>query len=416
MPYKQVQSSRYFKLEDNREHIYYNVRYNNAFNGVDSSASNNTAINITTSNILEKQSDYECAVDYWSIRGQIPVMIMKINAGTNTDINATPYGFCFRYGGIDYAQNIIYTSDQAVPNLPRSPNDNNGIQDLTNNYYYIYTFQKFIDLMNTAMEGAYTAFNAVNAGIHSSAPFFQYEEKTGLISLIAEYSYSSGNVGNKAEVFVNSLLFNYVESIKVLFLGYNQANNKDFKFDFTLRKGNSLGYAIPPNAITNPPDHIILSQEYDLRYLWCDIKQIIITSSSISTREEYLPSSVNPQAFNLVKRAPPITIFPPPPFNNVNSISLLNNEFNPTKKTVLSFFDIDLTTEANTVSWRQYIKYDPKIKKYMDLVNDSPLNQVNIEVNMITGDGTILPLQVPSEAQFNIKFQFRKKIKNMDYH
>ena len=52
----------------------------------------------------------------------------------------------------------------------------------------------------------------------------------------------------------------------------------------------------------------------------------------------------------------------------------------------------------------------------MDLVNDSPLNQVNIEVNMITGDGTILPLQVPSEAQFNIKFQFRKKIKNMDYH
>ena len=77
MPYKQVQSSRYFKLEDNREHIYYNVRYNNAFNGVDSSASENTAINISTSNILEKQSDYECAVDYWSIRGQIPVMIMK---------------------------------------------------------------------------------------------------------------------------------------------------------------------------------------------------------------------------------------------------------------------------------------------------------------------------------------------------
>ena len=401
MPYKQVQSSRYFKLEDNREHIYYNVRYNNAFNGVDSSASENTAINITTSNILEKQSDYECAVDYWSIRGQIPVMIMKINAGTNTNINATPYGFCFRYGGVDYAQNIIYTSDQAVPNLPRSPNDNNGIQDLTNNYYYIYTFQKFIDLMNTAIEGAYTAFNAVNAGIHSSSPFFQYEEKTGLISLIAEYSYSSGNVGNKAEVFVNALLFNYIECIKVLFLGYNQANNKDFKFDFTLRKGNSLGYAIPPNAITNPPDHIILSQEYDLRYLWCDIKQILITSSSISTREEYLPSSVNPQAFQQI----------------VNGTTVLrNNEFNPTKTTVLSFFDIDLSTEANTVSWRQYIKYDPRIKKYMDLVNDSPLNQVNIEVNMITGDGTILPLQVPSEAQFNIKFQFRKKIKNMDYH
>tara|TARA_R110002073_G_scaffold130197_3_gene276841 strand:- start:677 stop:1885 length:1209 start_codon:yes stop_codon:yes gene_type:complete len=402
MSYKRVQTNSQFQLKDGREHVYYNIRYNNAFDGVNSASSDNTVINLTTSNILEKQSDYDCAIDFWSIRGQIPVMIMKINEGLNPNINSTPYGFCFSYLGNNYPSNIIYTSDQAVENLPLPPNLNNGIQDLTNNYYYIYTFQKFLDLMNTAMESAYTNFNIAHPAIHSSAPFFQYDEVNGLISLVAEYSYSSGNVGNKAEVFVNALLFNYIESIKVLFLGYNQSNNKDFKFDFTLKKGNMSAYAIPPNLITNPPSHIIVSQEYDLRYLWANIKQILITSSSIATREEYLPFSINPQQFQQT-------------INGKRTIP--NNQFNPTKTNVLSYYDIDITNDGAGAgaNWRQYIRYDPFQLKYMDLVNDSPLNVINIEVYMITGDGVVLPLQIPSEAQFNIKFQFRKKLKNFTY-
>ena len=373
---------------DDTKHIYYDVRIDNAYNGVDSSASENCSYQKQSIDILEKQSNYELCVEHWSLRGQIPVMIAKIQEGNNTNINLMPFSVCFESStGVDFKQDLIYTPpiiNNSIPN-PRPPSENNGLQDNSSRYYHIYTFQLFIDIINNAFESAYQAFNAVNAGIHASAPWVQYNYDTGTLKLIAEYSYSSGGPANRAKVFCNALLFNYLESICVLFNGYNQVNGKDYLFDFTLLVGNVLAYAVPPNALTNPPDYIQLQQEYDLRYLWCNVKQILITSSSISTREEYLPEIVRPQA-----------------------IERKNNPFNPASLPLLSYYDIVLNG-ADGASWRQNIYYEPKVRKWIDLVSDNALNNISIDIFIQLDNGEILPLSLPSDATANIRLLFRRK-------
>lgn len=377
------------KLNDEEKHIYYDVRIDNSYNGTDSSASERCVYNSQTINILENQKDYQLAVSNWTLRGQIPVMIAKIVEGTNTNINLMPFSVCFESStGVDFKQDLIYTPpiiNNSIPN-PRPPSENNGLQDNSNRYYHIYTFQLFIDIINNAFESAYQAFNAVNGGIHASAPWVQYNYENGHLSLIAEYSYSSGGNPNRAKVFCNALLFNYLESICVLFNGYNQTNGKDYQFDFTILTGNVLAYAIPPNAITNPPDYVQLQQEYDLRYLWCNVKQILITSSSISTRQEYLAPIVRPQA-----------------------ITQRNNSFNPSSLSLLSYYDILLDNQGGA-SWRQNIYYQPKFYKWIDLTSDGALNNINVEIFIQTNTGEILPLSLPSEANAHIRLLFRKRI------
>jgi hypothetical protein len=373
-------------LRDESEHIYYDIRLENQFDGVDSSASTNASYNKQTSNILQRQSDYELAVSFWSLRGQIPIFVCPILEGTNNFINDTPFGVCFSFAGNDYPVRLIYTPDSTVnAPLPSSPLNNNGVQDNSSTYYYIYTFQLFISMINTAMTTSYNQFNGAHAGIHNSAPQFQYNAETGLISMIAERSYSQAG---GATVNVNALLFNYIEGIRVNFNGYNQSNFKDFNFIFTEEPFNKIGFGIPPNIVTNPPSHNKYTQEYDVRYLWANVKSILITSSSISSRDEYLPESKNPN------------------FINQN----INNAFNPNTRAVLSYYDIFLDSNGGGgANWRQYLYYDPKIYKWTDLMSDSPLNNINIEIFLQLNSGELLPLSIPCQSVATIKLLFRKK-------
>jgi hypothetical protein len=95
---------------DDTKHIYYDVRIDNAYNGVDSSSSSNCSYQKQSIDILEKQSNYELCVEHWSLRGQIPVMIAKIQEGNNTNINLMPFSVCFESAtGVDFKQDLIYT-------------------------------------------------------------------------------------------------------------------------------------------------------------------------------------------------------------------------------------------------------------------------------------------------------------------
>ena len=325
-------------------------------------------------------------VGFWSLRGQIPIFVCPILQGNNNLINDTPFGVCISFGTDDYPVRIIYSPDSIFPinQLPRPPSQNNGVQDNSSTYYYIYTFQKFITLINSAITTSYNQFNAVHPGIHGSAPAFQYDSITGLISLVAERSYSQAG---GASLNLNALLFNYLEGIRVNFNGFNQNNFKDFNFIFDELPFNQLGFSIPPNTVTNPPAYNKYTQEYDVRYLWCNIKSILITSNSISARGEYLPESANP--------------------NFINNVS---NSFNPNTRSVISYYDIFLDSSGtNGANWRQYLYYDPKIYKWIDLTSDSPLNNINIEIFIQLNSGELLPLSIPSDSVATIKLLFRKK-------
>ena len=389
-------------MSSDENYIYYNVRIDNPIDGVDNSTSPTCVYNKQTQNILEKQSDYQIAVDNWSVRCQLPVFIATIKQGTNTDINAMPFSVCYSYGGDDFKTDLVWTPEPAslvstVVPLPKSPFNNNGIQDLLTNptYYWATKYYTMVKIINTALKTSYTAFNVAHPGIHAKECWLQYDERTGLFGVVSETGYATG--ANKAEVFVDALLYKYLDTIQAKFHGYNQPNAKEYQIDFELKEGNFNSWALGnryagevPNPATTPPAYIIMNQESDARFLWSNIKSILISSNSIGVRNTYMPFAKFPQ--------------------QITNKDFTN--FNQSKKSVISYVDYNYASPSFSTqsTLHRDIFYTPKVYRWQDLISNSPLNNIHLEVQYVTEDGFILPMNLPNKASCEISLVFRKKI------
>ena len=152
-----------------RQHLYYNVRIDNPIDDLDNSPSENCVYNKQTGVILKQQSDYELAIQSWSIRANLPIFIATIEQGGNLNRNLMPFSTCFTYtiGGItyNYPTPLIWVpspgSISEYP-LPRAPGNNNGLQDLTTSptYYNNNSYLNFINIINTSLASGFADFQA----------------------------------------------------------------------------------------------------------------------------------------------------------------------------------------------------------------------------------------------------------------
>ena len=391
------------------EHIYYNLRIDNAFDGFTNETLQQAVYDKQTGAILEKQSEYEVGVESWGVRAQLPIFIAPIKQGIfnpTNNINLMPFKVCYSFttGGVttDFSTELLWTPDPKFTDTPQAPpkppSENNGLQDLFTNpgYYWCTKYQRFVDIINTALKSSYTDFNAAHGGIHAKECWLQYNAQTGLISMVAETSYATG--ANPANVFFDARLYKYIDTINAEFSQFSSLTGKDYRINFRLYEGESNGWAIGnhdagvvPNPLTSPPAYIILEQETDSRFLWSNIKQILITSSSIAVRNTYMPFYSNP--FQQQNRG--------------------YDQFNQNKKAVLSYVDYNYASPLQGASimssLSRDIYYKPKYIKWQELLSDSNLNNINVEIFYITDREQILPLNLPSDASASVNLVFRKK-------
>ena len=415
-----------------KEHIYYNIRIDNPIDGTDNSASRECVYNKQTQPIIEKQSDYEMAIESWSLRAVLPVFVATIQQGTNTNINLMPFSVCYSYttGGVttNFQTFLVwqpdYTWTQAPNQLPKAPNDNNGIQDLITSphYYDCNNFQRFVDIINNALKTSYDAFNAAHPAVHTEECWVQYDTRTGLFSIVGELSYAvgAGGIGtNKAFVFFDALLYKYIDSIPAGFNGYNNNFGKDYDITFEQKNGGSnawvhgnpyAGEVVNPQ--TSPPAYIIMDQENDCRSLWNNIKQIIISSTSITVRNEFMPFIEFPQKLQERTDGIPTGDTPLNPDGTYQNVVRSDiNTFGLEKKNIISYIDYNYASPQMAIQSSKHrdIFYKPHFYKWVDLTSDTPLNNVNIEVQFETEDGFILPVNIPNKASCSIKLAFRRK-------
>lgn len=393
--------------DTDQEHIYYNLRIDNPLDGIDNATDQTTVFDRQTQPIVRKQSDYQVAVEAWSLRAQLPIFIATIEQGTNTNINLMPFEVCYSFttGGVttDFLTQLIWTPDPkflnaAIAPLPKAPNDNNGLQDLLTNpgYYWCTKYQRMVDIINTALTASYTAFNAAHPGIHAAACYVQYDAVTGLFGMVAPTSYATG--ANPAEVYFSVLLYKYIDTINAEFYGFNRPNSKEYRINFQLQAGEANGWSTgnyyapgtPAATVTTPPALIIMQQETDCRYLWSNIKQILLTSSSISVRNTYMPFFSNP--FQFTNRD--------------------FDAFNQNKRSVISYVDYNYASPSPSIqsSLSRDIYYRPTYRNWQELTSDSPLTNVNLEIFYVTEDNFILPLNLPNKASCSVNLSFRKKL------
>jgi hypothetical protein len=328
--------------------------------------------------ILKNPSEYDLAVARFQIPGQkIPILIADIVSFPNTNPNLTPLTVTLDHNGDIQQESVIFIPQQKNEPIPAPLSATNPRQVFTK-YYWVYSFQHWLNLINNALETAYNNLAAPPVG--TEAPKFVYDSTTQLVSLIttvAGYD-SSLAAANRIDVFVNSATIRYINAIYHDFFGYDQLNGKDAQIIITDTGINRFN---PTDvASSDPPIYYKITQEFCELPYWNSIVNIAFTSGSLPINYEYTNS------FN----------------NNGTQIEGSDN--------FVAIVTDFLPPQNEGAESRSILQYTPDtLSRRIPMNGNTPLIKLDFKVFWIDTYGNFYPIEIPFKQQLNIKFLFIKK-------
>ena len=389
-------------IPTNESHIYYDLKMSNVNTDVGDGNSKVFYTKDNASKILSRQDKYKMAITSFQLDLDIPLMVVPIEEGiTQTQIGNTIFNIGIRQEGGGGGQftglkNIEFVTSNSNISLPKPPSLNNGVQDFSNEYYFIRSYQAIVDMVNNAIrhmiENNATwapVFAPVATGAPVRYPVLEYRDQRFI------WRYSGAWVTDDTDynatairyyLDINKPLahllagFKYTDGeIRVDNHTYLRVNLKD-----SVRSGAAT--LDPATGINGEDANSILSlkQEYDTRFRFNSISSIIITSDYIKVRPEFYPDTVNP-----------------------NDTEARNNNFNTPIKNIISSFG--LVDQSGAITWQEQQYYVPSVLKWMDLISSDALDIIDARVFYQLKRGGLLEANVPVDSQSTIKFEFRRK-------
>lgn len=379
----------FMQKEDSTDNIYFNIEINNILkSGTENNQIPAQYFENTSQSILTDPSKYYLTIARFSVPGSaIPIFIMDI-INDQPNPNLTPYIICLSYNGVDYPQNIIYyplnnftAPTTAVPQ-----------QQITNGYYYVYSYYHMIDMINIAFASSFNAMKTANPSAPpTQPPFVTYDPESQLISLVVQKEYYYNGITPTVDIYINANLLNtYLESIAANFYGYNQPNGKDFKFVIDLKynngypsdnSGKSINkYYTPGTTFSDLPDYLSYVQEYSMIQYWNSFKNIVFISGTIAVQGEYIPQKIN---------------------SNISSQGAV--AFRP----ILTDFQPSLETPGAGRTIMQYFPQGPY--RLVDLVSTQPMNKIDISIFWQDKDDDLWPIYLNTNQSASVKLLFIRK-------
>lgn len=387
-------------LQDESDNIYYNVVIPNL------QVSNQPTLakfqETRSKGIIKNPNHYELSIVRFSVPANIiPLMIFPIQGGsTQNNINLSTLKICLTYNNIDYPENLIFTTENLTSPLPPAPSANppNYNQVVNSFYYYVYSYQHFITMINTALSTAFSAIITANpADLYLatlSAPYLILNSQTQLCSLITNVGYINDDNPDPTvvEIYMNGPLFErYLDSIWSIFNGYNQTNGKDYKIRVANLNNNEYivategaigGQIVPPVT----PEYIEMQQEFTTLQNWNSFVSLVFLTGTIPVNTEAIPP------FNFIQQGTADI-----PESQNNSYPILT-DFIPA---------FSRAGEA-----RGLLVYYPTAEyRMVSLSGSTELRTFDVSVMWQDDQGRIHPVYIPYSQTLTIKFLFRKKIK-----
>ncbi len=341
--------------------------------------------------VLDKCSDYYCSVVRFAIpMNSVPLFIMPIIPGNQqshpVNANLTPMIIGILYNNVYYPVNLIYRADNTMV----YPLQNQDTQVITP-YYYVYTYQTLINMINVAINIAWTTSPLAGLFPTIIQPFFQYSSSTQLISLIVPrvFSYVTPPATSIPFIYMNQALLRYLEAFELFFNGYNQPNGADFIFRCTNTIPLNPSDATPPQVFPTdqnafaffgttpafPAQYFIFTQQYSMIQYWSSLRKILITTGTIPIAYENIPG----------------------PDNSSINVSL----------PVLTDFVIPLENAGDS---RTIAYYNPTAQyRLVDMISDTPLYRINIKVYWEDVFGNRYPMGIEYDQTSSIKIGFFRK-------
>jgi len=386
-----------------------------------------------TQAIIDNPSDYYMSVIRFSIDGSlIPIFVCPVIPNPNeldplnpTDYNYTPFVVTLRTATASYSQNVRYSPESNITPLPKPPTATRP-QDLSTSYYYVYTYSRFVAMVNDAIQ---IAFNnlvvAEPAFTDTFAPYFEFDSVTRLITLYTsavvigtEPAYITPFIplGNQGTPPCGNSVPNYNQNAPVGFSGggcsvpnninmagnqpipvppvnkiYLYMNNQLFTyfdalesftyFDDPVKSQLFICRQTPVNFNSDPMvNAYFYTQQYNISSTWNSLESIVFLTNSLPVQVEYIPSS-----------------------SIITAQGVSNANFKP----ILTDFVPTLEEAGSTRS--RFVYYPSGQYRLIDLHSQIPLRKIDLQMFWQDQYQNLYPLYMSYNESNSVKLMFIKK-------
>lgn len=361
--------------------IYYNININN-INPADSGKSegvyaNAIDCNITANNnlpILQNPSDYYGSI----IRMSVPLftvpLIQFLVQTPVTDINKGINTFTLTYGNTKSIKSH-YTFYSAVLDFPVPPVGTP--QQSFWPYYFIYSYEQWIHIQNTALAVAFADLQAKVGGAIAAAkvPFFYYDSVTELITLYADAAFFDENLPNPIKIYANSVSSQYFNGFDFAETQIGSVDGTDIVFN--IRNKKTLNERTIDGTV-----YIGLMQEFNALCYLSQLRKLVITTNMNVVSEANFIN--NPDGLQNVAFTNTITDFVP---------------------------DLSSAGGEAGIGSKIFIYNAPSLYRVFEFMDKQPLYNIPIQIIWQDQLGNIYPLQLAKGTVASLKFMFIKKDK-----
>jgi hypothetical protein len=327
--------------------------------------------------IVERAQDYFIAIDRFNLQmTSIPIFIYKTSksidpiTGVVTNVD-DQYSVEISYNGIYSGQTFL----QYVPQL--------GVTTASAFYYYVYSYNNFIRMINTALVTAFTTLGGlVTLPTGSLAPYFELDLKTNMMSFVVQNNFFNGTPlwGGVINVYMNNKMLRFVNGIP-LSISTAAPNGRNLLLN-VYNIYNNLFARIPVDKTPPDPsiyDFLVMYSEYGSQTLinWNDAKGLVFTTDTIPINPEYMPSAENDSS--IVSRG------------------------------ILANFDFIYTESTPRPLNAQYIQQSPY--KLIDLLGISPISMLDITVYWYDYNNNLYDCYLYDGEAMSIRLLFTRKVK-----
>ena len=332
---------------------------------------------------------YELIVARWQLDTNfLPIFIPQIQTDS-TNPNTTIYSITLSYGNITGAPAyVLFIPQNKVAQVPPAPSlTSNKLQDDSQGYYDIYTYQYWIYLVNNTFQTAYN--NLVLACIpygtvlpSAFAPVMTFDTQNNIAIINADVLGYNTNAGG-IKIFFNQSLGQLFSSFPFLIESFNDPFNRNFLLQTNVfAVANQADY---PSFGTPLFTGYQIFQEFSTISNWNPIMSIALASNTlpIVPNNEGVPSLI------------------------INGIAQQQSGNNNIQSQVFTDF-------ATDGIYKPIITYTPTVYRRITLIGDKPISNIDISVYYKNRRGNLVPVLLPAGCSITIKLLFEKKQKYLN--
>lgn len=264
----------------NSDNLYFNVQIVSD----NTSMATPTNYNITrTRNILDLASDYYVSVVRFEIPSfYVPVLVFQL-ANPITDNATGVYEISLTYNGVTIREPVLFDQQTA------------GFETTDPAFYYIYTYDAFLTMLNQA---ALVAYNQLPGTLATDyPPVFRFDPSNSSFDILVTESYLQ-QTANRIDIGMNASLFTLFSAFEAVRLNSNNIVGSGVPNDYliTCKNLGTNNYLVdlPPIPTTLPGvSYNVWSvvSNWQATYNWNPFKKIIITTTKLPIESESIQGS-----------------------------------------------------------------------------------------------------------------------------